>query len=418
MRLGGLLFSLCCATGCSEASPFTHSLKLHDRLDAQGNAVPGTGEVLSTQMLSEGYAVFMRQCAPCHGERGDGSGPAALGMRPPPRNFAVGQFKFTDVGYGELPSDAALRRTIRRGLHGTPMAGWDLSPRQLDAVIGFIKALSPRWKEDGRKPEIEVAADPWVNRPKTEAIAMGRRVFHVAVGGAGCSGCHASFESKAVLSKLYDEAMLESPDLFHAGQYETGLKASAYPSAEPLVSRVSECTAWLWNTPADADALTVHVNGHTVDRDPSRQDGWDYVQEAPLTRPGVRVPATPVPTLRFFGAACKMLKRDSEARITAAQTLQLSPPSFLFHRLKTVWPLGARVKDERGQEVQYTEVMQREDLYRTIAAGIGGASMPGWKGVIEEEMLWSLVYYVQSLAQLRGTQEALAIRAELEAQTP
>ncbi len=38
-----------------------------------------------------------------------------------------------------------------------------------------------------------------------------------------------------------------------------------------------------------------------------------------------------------------------------------------------------------------------EDLYRTIACGIGGTSMPTWKGAIDESDLWALAHYVRSL---------------------
>jgi mono/diheme cytochrome c family protein len=39
-----------------------------------------------------------------------------------------------------------------------------------------------------------------------------------------------------------------------------------------------------------------------------------------------------------------------------------------------------------------------EDLYRSIAAGLGGTAMPTWKGVLPESDLWALVHYVDGLA--------------------
>ncbi len=86
------------------------------------------------------------------------------------------------------------------------------------------------------------------------------------------------------------------------------------------------------------------------------------------------------------------------------------PPDFLFHRTKTVFDVGALVEGRR-----YSEADQREDLYRVIAAGVGGAAMPTWKGALSEENLWALAYYVQSLIRLRDTEEGRALRARLEA---
>ncbi len=42
-----------------------------------------------------------------------------------------------------------------------------------------------------------------------------------------------------------------------------------------------------------------------------------------------------------------------------------------------------------------------EDIYLTIASGIGGTAMPTWKDGLEEKDLWALSYYVKSLADQR-----------------
>jgi mono/diheme cytochrome c family protein len=40
-----------------------------------------------------------------------------------------------------------------------------------------------------------------------------------------------------------------------------------------------------------------------------------------------------------------------------------------------------------------------EDLYRSIAAGIGGTAMPTWKGALPEADLWALVHYVDKISR-------------------
>ena len=40
-----------------------------------------------------------------------------------------------------------------------------------------------------------------------------------------------------------------------------------------------------------------------------------------------------------------------------------------------------------------------EDLYRSIAAGLGGTAMPTWKGALTEADLWALVHYVDALSR-------------------
>jgi mono/diheme cytochrome c family protein len=50
------------------------------------------------------------------------------------------------------------------------------------------------------------------------------------------------------------------------------------------------------------------------------------------------------------------------------------------------------------------------DLYRVIAAGVGGTAMPAWAGALSPSDLWALTRYVSSIAALRGTPETKALR--------
>lgn len=79
-------------------------------------------------------------------------------------------------------------------------------------------------------------------------------------------------------------------------------------------------------------------------------------------------------------------------------TLQILPPDFLFHPVKN------------GSEPR--------ELYRTIAAGVAGAAMPTWKGILSDEGLWALTHYVKSIVDLRGSTQAVALRQTLMAQPP
>jgi hypothetical protein len=56
-----------------------------------------------------------------------------------------------------------------------------------------------------------------------------------------------------------------------------------------------------------------------------------------------------------------------------------------------------------------------EDLYRVIAAGVGGTAMPTWKGSLPDEDIWALAHYVDSLLALKGTPGAAEWRRRNEA---
>jgi len=184
---------------------------------------------VDVKTLNDGQDAFMLYCYACHGEKGDGMGPASVGMRPPPRNFTRGLFKFAGVEAGKLPTDEALDRTIRRGLYGTPMLPWDVPVIERKDIIPYLKTLSPRWQsEEEYGTPIEISPDPWVGK-SGPALERGKQVYHVAVGGAGCSGCHPAYATRAEISQMTQKATGEPVAEFAEGMYQSMLRESEYP---------------------------------------------------------------------------------------------------------------------------------------------------------------------------------------------
>jgi cytochrome c553 len=274
------------------------------------------GKKVAPQVLEDGREGYMLYCYACHGEKGDGHGPASPGMRPPPRDFTQGMFKFAGVPAGSLPNDDDLAALIKNGLDGTPMLPWDITPREREAIVQYLKTFSPRWKEEAPAPKVlPDGTDPWEGK-EAEAIALGKRLYHfsgakMSKAGqleqifAGCSTCHPAYvphEELLALAKLTGVQPVEREDLYRPAAKET-----------------------------------------------------DYVVDE--------------------------------------HKLMLLPTDFLFQRVKTGTALPS--------------------LYRTIAAGIGGTAMPVWKPPLADRDLWALAHYVKSLADLRGSAQALALQARL-----
>lgn len=131
-------------------------------------------------------AIYLKRCAQCHGEEGDGQGVAAEFMYPAPRDFTLGLFKYkTTNADSEFPTDADFRTTIRDGLTGTAMPGWKtiLSDAEIDALIQKIKVLGYWDEEDPADLEpIDLGTPPVVT---PELLAQGREQFVKA-----CVQCH------------------------------------------------------------------------------------------------------------------------------------------------------------------------------------------------------------------------------------
>lgn len=90
--------------------------------------------------LEEGRQVYNQVCVTCHGENGDGKGPAGAALNPPPRDFTQGEFK-----YGG--SDEDIFAVITEGAAvkgGSPsMAAWGAvySEKQRWGLVKYIRSL-------------------------------------------------------------------------------------------------------------------------------------------------------------------------------------------------------------------------------------------------------------------------------------
>jgi cbb3-type cytochrome c oxidase subunit I/cbb3-type cytochrome c oxidase subunit II len=135
-------------------------------------------------LLTLGKTVYERRCIGCHGEKGNGKGPASRFMNPVPRDFTKGIFKFRSTpGKDSLPTDVDLYSTITHGLWGTAMPSWqEISANERLAVIQFIKTFSDRWEKEEVGRSIRMPPEPPIT---AESLEKGKALFT-----ANCMICH------------------------------------------------------------------------------------------------------------------------------------------------------------------------------------------------------------------------------------
>ena len=149
-------------------------------------AVFGLGASASGQSpdLAVGERVFRDNCTICHGAAGDGQGMDAHHFKTPPRDLTKGRFKFRSTASGQVPTDADLTRTIVQGVPSTGMVPQNhLSDAEVQAVIAFVKSLSPRF---AATPAPKVVTIPTAPPATPEAVARGAKAY---VKGE-CAECH------------------------------------------------------------------------------------------------------------------------------------------------------------------------------------------------------------------------------------
>jgi mono/diheme cytochrome c family protein len=90
-------------------------------------------------MLETGRTIYMSTCAPCHGDKGKGDGPASKIFKPPPRDH-------TDAAYMDTITDEDMAKTIQMGgaIKGKPLmpSHPQIRDEKLTALVAYVRSLS------------------------------------------------------------------------------------------------------------------------------------------------------------------------------------------------------------------------------------------------------------------------------------
>jgi cytochrome c oxidase cbb3-type subunit 2 len=166
-------------------------LQVEHQLQFQEASLPS-----SDRLVRAGERIYRENCIGCHGESGDGNGPAAAFMEVRPRNFQYALFKFRVTPTGSLPTDGDLMRTVTRGVRGTAMPSFHgtLSRSERLAVIQYIKRelavdrMDPSYpyayfEEEAPEPPISLWLEP---EASSMVVERGAEIWQQAK----CWECH------------------------------------------------------------------------------------------------------------------------------------------------------------------------------------------------------------------------------------
>jgi mono/diheme cytochrome c family protein len=134
----------------------------------------------------DGPALYRHWCARCHGERGDGRGPAAAALAlngRPPRDFTTGRFRWTSVPSGTAPAATDLVRTVTRGLPETSMPSFAdlLSAEEVAALVTVVRGFDAT--PDAPGAPIDLGPEP---PGDAASLARGAKAYQ----DLGCPVCH------------------------------------------------------------------------------------------------------------------------------------------------------------------------------------------------------------------------------------
>ncbi|MBI1312911.1 c-type cytochrome [bacterium] len=125
----------------------------------QVTAAEGDGVQVIGDGLQKGRNLYLKHCMHCHGVSGDGDGPTAPYLKPRPRDYRKGIFKFTSTKTGVRASRDDLFRLVKLGVPGTYMPSFMLLPDdEVSAIVEYVRWLSMRGELES-KLVVQLALD-------------------------------------------------------------------------------------------------------------------------------------------------------------------------------------------------------------------------------------------------------------------
>jgi mono/diheme cytochrome c family protein len=195
-----------------------------------------------TGQLATGAQLFGNYCAPCHGDKGDGNGPAARFLYPKPRNFSEGKFRIVST-VNRMPTDSDLMQVISQGMPGSAMFPFahlsEDDRRQLvghvrqltrEGIVAKVRAQRLQRGEEVDQAELEEdteqlirpkeAVDVLANAPApmVESVAHGRQLYVKQ-----CAQCHGDTgKGDGSQDQRDDNGMPTRPRDFTRGIFKSG----------------------------------------------------------------------------------------------------------------------------------------------------------------------------------------------------
>lgn len=132
---------------------------------------------------ANGAQIYADRCAVCHGANGEGDGPLAAELMPPPRNFVHGAYRLRSTEYGAAPLESDIMGATARGVGSTSMGRFLLGADRGENLTKHLMSFDPKLFVTPPNP---LSGTPPPPGSPQQLATRGRTVYDEAK----CGECH------------------------------------------------------------------------------------------------------------------------------------------------------------------------------------------------------------------------------------
>ena len=337
-------------------------------------------------MIVRGKEIYATRCAVCHGDQGDGKGPAGvvLPLKPPDFRDKDGVAEMRDNYWFWRVSEGGQVEPFKD--KGSAMPPWksELSVEDRWAVMAYQHTYSGH-----NGPHV-----PWEH---PQSVAMDRDIFAMA-----CVPCHGvAGQGDGSVGPMLAPRRAPQPRDFTSAEFKfRSTPSGQLPTTADLFRTLTE------GVRSSGGPMTLGLSGQRI------MPSFRYMPAAQRLE-----------VLEYVKSLNRGLWERSEVKTVTVPT----PPAVTPDRLARGKQLyadaeclachGARgrgdgssaptLKDNRNLPIAATDLTRPgrfrngarpEDVYRTLVTGLAGTPMPSYADSLEPDQVWDLVFYVLSFS--------------------
>jgi cytochrome c oxidase cbb3-type subunit 2 len=338
-------------------------------------------------MIARGKEIYTANCAVCHGDEGDGKGPAglALPLKPSDMRNQAAIAEMRDNFWFWRVSEGGLVEPFRSKGSAMPPFKDTLSAEERWAVMAYQHTFSGHLG-----PHV-----PWEH---AEMVQVGRDIF--AMSCVPCHGDHG--RGDGTVGSMLSPRRAPQPRNFTSVEFKfRSTPSGQLPTTADLFRTISE------GIPASGGPLTFGLRRYMIMPsfrympEEQRLELLEFVKSlnpAFWERRDVTILAIPPVTSM------------TPERISRGRQLYMDAECWQCHgeNGRGDGPSAAELKDNNDLPIQPTDLRSPnrfkngstpQDLYRTLMTGLLGTPMPSYADSLEPEQAWDLVFYVLSLSE-------------------